>query len=272
MKDYEKKFMNEFSKINITEESTNEIKENIRKRYTKRKIRNKTILCISSILFVFLVGFSFVYAKELKDFINRFIITKHVDEKGNEYISGKASFVKEMNYDADIPEVVERGTGETYKIKDLEKLLDMKILRSDYIKTDEIKQSLTKKVDNKIASSSFTIDNFTRPTKKEDTGDKYNLTISFTTKYSDNNTSYFNMSPGVASKEYHIKGLDTNAYILLINVASPQDRISRAFAGFIYDNVEYFIDFRFLPKEYQNDATQIIRDVLDSFYVLENNK
>ncbi len=265
MKNYEKKFKEEFSKIFITEESMYNIKENVRKKYCKRKNRRKMVLGFSSILLVFITGFGLVYADELKTFINNFIISKHVDEKGNVYTSGKASIIKVMNYDAEIPEILEKGTGKIYNIEELEELLDFKILKSSYIKTDEIKQYYTKKVSNKIANASFTIDNFTRPTQKDDIKNKYDLTVSFTTKYNNDNMASFNTSPGVASTEYRIKNLDTKAFILLINATNPQDKVSYAMARFVYDNVNYFLKFRFLPKEQQDDAIQKVKNILNSF-------
>ncbi len=263
MKNFQKFYKNKFDKITISQTDEENIMSGIIKKYSKRKIRIKLCLSCFIIFTLCITSLSVVYAKEIMKFVKGFIIETRNDEKGNIYIKGETEFVKEMNYDADIPEIKSSSEGNSYSIDELENILNMKFLKSKYMKFNDIKQFATNKKDGKISNAAFVIYDFTQGNL--DDGFKCNLTAYFSTKYSDNNSSSFSTSPGAILEEYNIKNLNSNSQILILNQGSKDDIITFAIAHFIYDDVGYDLRFTFTPRAKQNEALQKIKNILDSF-------
>jgi len=264
MKKIEDLYKERFNKLIIYPEDEENIKNNIIKKYTKVKRRNKIIAYSMTFLLLCIVGFGIVYADEIKDFIQNFTIFKKTDDKGNIYTKGEVEIVKEMNYDADIPEVSLEDDKNTYSLNELEELLGMKILKSPYFKIDQVEQYLTEKVNGKIAKAKFRIYNFTDSKKEGKTGtDKYNLYFEFTTKYSPDNKIDWSTSPGIEITEYYIKKLNSNAFFFKMMDIENAAKKKLYVVNFVCDNVFYTFKFDMYGKDL-NEAEQLIKDILDS--------
>lgn len=254
-------FKTEFEELDYSLEEEKAIKEKVFMRYRHSKARAKVILCIATIMFICLTGAGIVYADEIKDFVRGFKLSTYTKENGNTNTVGVSKIIKEMNYDADIPEV-DSSSEEvyTYSILELEDLLDMKVLKNDYFKEKKFRQRSIKKVNGKIASAAFT----TGGSHKEKFDEGFfiqSASFYFVTKYSkDGGKVAWSTGSGFKPISYYVKNLDTTAYIL---TWKDTDKMSIAVVNFIYDNVGYNMILHFSPIPQLQEGVEIIGDFLN---------
>lgn len=265
MSKFEDFYKDSFDKVQLSQREEETMKNNIIKQYKKVKTRNRIVSYFIVVISICVVGFGIVKAEKIGEFIKDVFIRTKTDEKGNVYTHGEVTFVKEMNYDADIPEIERSIKGNMYDRSELEKLLGMKFLKSDYFKTDNVEQRATKKVDDKIAFAEFAINDFVYPKEEDTIRIGRRMDMYFSTKYNDNHTSTFSMSPGVTTKKYFIKNLNTIATILLINHTEADENISMVITEFVYDDVGYMLWLHFFRRPTTEEGMKEIKDLLDSF-------
>jgi len=259
--DLKGQFKEEFNRLDYSLEEENVIKEKVFIKYRHNRARAKVIFCVATIMIICLTGVGIVYADEIKDFVRGFKLSTYTKENGSSNTVGVSKIIKEMNYEADIPEV-DSSSEEvyTYSISELEDLLDMKILKNDYFKEKEFRQRVTKKVDGKIASADFVTSGSFKEMLEE--GFYIQSThISFVTKYSkDGGKVGWETGSGFEPITCYIKNLDTTAYIL---TWKDTDKMSIAVVIFIYDNVNYNMFLQFNPRVQREEGVKIIGEFLN---------
>lgn len=267
MKKIDEFYKTELDKIDyLSVEEEEIIHNNIKDKYRKNQKLKKTVLGISTFLLVCLVGIGITYAEEISDLIKTFKLTTTTHDNGNTSTYAESYVRKEINYDADLPEVDSANDGGEYSIQELEEILDIKILKSDYFKNDILKQVHTRKKQGKIMGASFLLENFTDIKKlKDKTVDKYNMNISFSTKYSEDVAhSGWETGQGFKVEEYYLKNLGTVSYILSRDY-DYDNLVETYYAFIIYDDMFYDFDFKCTFKTVEEEK-ELIKNILDSLH------
>lgn len=240
----------------------------IDKAYKKRLINCEKLAFISSIILVIVLGTGVVFAEDIKEFVRTFWVSKEINEDGFEIFKGKSeNTIADINCDADFPEKKHAETKKYYySYNEIEEKLHTKILKNNYINETEIRLMYNEKKNDKIAYIGFWVEDFTQTKNNE----RHNLQISFKTKYADNNNGYgFETGEYQFLKEYYLKNIDTNAYILYIN---DPERDNEGYnknyqAYWIHNNIRYWLISEF-PSSYTCEkAEDRFKNILDSFEI-----
>ena len=257
-----KRYKETFNRISLSKERSNVIYQNIILKEKKNKIFFRYAIGCTITLFVIMGGLGIVYAKEIKNFMQGL---KKVQINENK-VSLESDSLAEINYDANLPEaevksVIDQKNGiinNNYTFRELEELLGVKLLKSEYFKTDALYQFLTKKVDNKISYAVFDLKNFTQ---EEKYNDEYNMTIRIITKYNENPSGTYMEAVGFKTEEYYISSLNTTAYIFkpFNETISTQSWL----VSLVFNNIHYDFSFRFVNKDDSYRNEQIIK-ILES--------
>lgn len=267
MKKIDEFYKTELDKIDyLSVEEEEIIHNNIKDKYRKNQKLKKTVLGISTFLLVCLVGIGITYAEEISDLIKTFKLTTTTHDNGNTSTYAESYVRKEVNYDADLPEVDSTNDGGEYSIQELEEILDIKILKSDYFKNDTLKQEITVKNDGKIAGASFVLKNFMNIKKeKNSVSDRYDMIIGFSTKYaSDDVHGGWGTGQGLKVEEYYLKNLKTTSYILS-SKSEQNSPLGIYHAYLIHDNMHYTFEF-FCTFKTVEEEKELIKNILDSLH------
>lgn len=260
MKNINDFYKDEFKKIDISNEKRDEINNQIKNKYMLSQRRKKTIICLSSIFLVFIVSISIVYADEIKEFINTFKIIVTTDKDGRKIIQAKSDdYRKIINYDADFREITpsESKNSKEYTLSEIEKMLNIKVLRSNFLKNYTTKQFALTKESGKIATAQFIIPNALTEKKK-----KIQMRFSFVTKYyPDESYSGWKSSDSLKNSKYFIENLKSDAYILTIN--GEMGTIGHYNILLIYDDILYNFTITII-EENQEKQKQFVEDFLNS--------
>lgn len=272
MKNIDKKYRNYFDSLELSLEKSDLIKKNIKDRYKKARRKNKIILSVITILLIGLISFGIVYADEIKGIVSGFTVYKTVKENGNEDFYGVTRAKKEMNYDADIPEIGSESHGVEYDIYDLENILDIKFLKSDIFKNNYVRVLNVKKENGKIAALNFDRGEFSCKNQMKQSVCLMKQYVSFSTKYSTKERSgLWTSGSGMGVEDYEIKSLGVIAQ--LVTWADDEDRPLnrdkiymqwyRVF--FVYDDVCYAFMFR---VGYDKDIPRVerVKNFLEALY------
>ncbi len=241
-----KQYKSFLNKVDISKEKSEEIYNNILIKGKKHKNNQKLLFICISIFFVIVGSLSIVYAKDIKNFVQG--LTK-AQFKNNKV--GLTSDVRsKINYDADIPEatvksVIDQENGNlnnSYSYEQLEQLLGIKLLKSEYFGDKSLYQFMTSKKDGKIAQAIFEINNFVK-TESE----FYNFSINLYTPYLEKENNEIVRSSGSQIEEHYVSSLDTTAYIF----RPIPENVSGGFwyAYLLYDDVYYSFMFHFAHRD-----------------------
>lgn len=260
MDNLNKKTKETFDNIKLSDKRSNEIMlDIINKKHKKTRMFLKPII-ISSFILLFGI-FGIVHADDIVRTFNTF----RYKFNGVDYVERKSFGTVELNYDADIPEVLPNGDiKNTYSFEEVEKKLGIKLLKSKYFKKDTLGGGSTKK-NGKIADIGFSIKNFTDYDLEKDHQryiEMFTYSAYMKTKYSDDLNDY-DFFGGAMDKpeEYYIKSLDTTALIITYN------RGKGYHVMFDYDNVRYTLHFDFLCEPDKRDnAYKRVTDILESLH------
>lgn len=267
-------------KINLSSSKKEEIYENIIKNGNKKNHFKPVLIATVVCIFVLLGTLGFVYAEEIKNAFNTIRIF-HSNKENSRVTTIKSSAIAEINYEADIPEAKvvlesEREKGiknKEYTIQELEELLGIKLLKSEYYKKEKLEQYYTEKVDNKISRASFLLENFTnakyfKKGKLEDKEDVYTMSISFVTKYCSTHEQEKIVEITGAYREdtYYIKALDTTAYILKHTLEDNLWGTGNWIVCFDYQNIRYSMRVQWYNKN-EEEKTSALATILNSLYL-----
>ncbi len=265
MSSLNEKYKETFDKINISDDKSKKVYNSILKKTGKFSLLRPVF--ISIIIILCIVGIGAVYAKDISSALNSFIITKKHDEKGNIRIETHSSARPEINYDANLPEVEIKDandilTHNQYSFEELEDLLNIKILRSKFFKNDKLVQIETKKVDNKIAYTSFGLQNFTNVKVEEG---QYGMAFCIITKYATEEIEKSKKSSfGEKNRTelYYIKSIGTEA--LIIKGVLPESKVQEWRIEFDYSEIHYSFDLMFVglePEEMEIKTIEILESL-----------
>ena len=255
MKDIKNNLKKDFNYIDLSDESKNNILNNIYCNYNKYKKRRNIILSFSLVLFICLIGFGVSYADEIVDY---FKVKEVTCKNGVTSTIGQAKDIRKViNYDANIPELTPDDENIVYKYSEIEKLLNTKLVKSTFEPSETLNLYNCQKESNKIAALNFRV--------PRDNNRRYNMYISLITKYyKGESTIEWNTKNNLMSNGFLIKNLNTKAYILQFR--GEEWTSSTYQITFIYDNVLYWVVYspRTIDKEERKEQ---IMNFLDSLYV-----
>lgn len=258
-------FKKEFNQIEVDNSTLDKIENNIYHKYNSYKRRKKIVVTVVSLFLVAIVSTGIVYADDIKNYVRTFKFKEYIKDNGKKGVYGKSEcFKKVINYDAPLDEVdTETDYNKNYKIKDIEDMLNIKILKSKYLETEEIKQLKTYKINNKISYTMFSYN-----TGKNNNNNIIRSRMSkfyFVTKYSSGECGIeFNSSGSLKATEYYVKNLDTNAYIFNFSKGFSWDYIIFV----IYDGINYSFVISINPIKVNTDELQeyYLHDFLESLH------
>ncbi len=277
MKKLNDSFNNTFDNVSLSKEKLNDLNIKILKGYKKRKREKRIILSVILLLNIMLISTGVVYANEIKEIFTN-LFTKTYTEKGDngeELQKLKIMFntVKELNYDANLKEPrCETGINtfenvplnkdclSMYTYEELEKKLDIKLLKNDLFKRDKFILTRLERKDNKISSLMLEMNNTLVGDKDEDSNSSMiNFSIHIRTKYNENNKSEINHGNynQDTMPKYKVDNLNTIAYGIEYG--------KRRQIYFEHDNVLYSFSLR--PSlESRDNPDKEVQKILDAFH------
>ena len=227
----------------------------------KNLILKQRMIMLSAIIIIITTGFGITYADVIAEKIKNVFVKERtlVELNGDEKISAiefETSSKKELNYDANM-KVVQYTDEEYYvSLEDLEKELNINLLKSELFQDKSIRIAQLKKIENKISSGLFFVD-YVYKNKMEE----ISFTISFITKYhnedkytnlvginrndQDNNTNieYYKF----VEKNEH---LNTDLYYFSsYDIESNEKGIGSITVKFVYDDIIYSLIGNVISKE-----------------------
>jgi hypothetical protein len=227
----------------------------------KRKINpfwKKAILTISIFLIVSITAIGIVFAKEIKEVIQKYFVVTITPHTSNENVIPKPRDIKmlevhtfkEINYDALLPEVDEEkhdfDNKPRIKLGELEGKLETKFLHFKEDLNQKIIIYGVEKVDNKIGKVKF------------DTSIKANnksiisIQMDFVTKYSKKDSFSIRFSRGIGiTLQEHSNKLNTDIYYTVGTTIKEdyENRLTFNEAIFVYDDVAYHLSGNNITKK-----------------------
>lgn len=185
----------------------------------------------------------------------------------NEYdvASVKSNALAVVNYDADIPEYDGDSNDSLkyqYSFEELENMLGIKILQSEYYKKDFINQGYTEKNNGKLARATFYMNDITSESNSKDGKIICDMTISFMTKYNKEKEMQFvtGFGQGGAKREFFIEKLKTTAFVVQF---WPEENayVKYCYIYFNYENISY----QFKMFIHGGNFEEQVKDFLNSF-------
>ena len=209
----------------------------------------KALLTISIFLIVSITAIGIVFAKEIKEMIQKYFITTVTPTNNSDIIPVDLKFLevhtfKEINYDALLPEVCEEKGNNvnkmTIKIGELEGKLETKFLHFKDDLNQEIILHEVEKVDNKIGKVKF--DTSIKTNNKSVIGIQIDFATKFSEKYKDGFSIQLYHISGISLKDYSDK-LNTDIYYMVGTTIKEdyENRLTFNEAIFIYDDVVYHL-------------------------------
>lgn len=227
----------------------------------------KSIITVVICLVVSITAIGIVFAKEIKEVIQKYFITTITPHTSIENVIPKPRDIKmlevhtykEVNYDALLPEVYNENYAfddkPKIKLGELEGKLETRFLHFNEDTNQEITTLGIEKVDNKIGKVKFA----TR--KKTSNKSTISIQMEFTTKYSkkDNFSIRFSRAVGISLQEYSNK-LNTDIYYMVGTTIKEnyENRLTYNEAIFVYDDVAYHLFGNNITK---NMLTELIESV-----------
>lgn len=270
------KFKNSLNKYELDEDSLSNIKSNIYIKYKKHQRNKKILLSVVTCFFIVISGLSIVYADEIKETVNKIIISIEKTKNPNiDKLKMQMEGYVELNYDAKLNEpkcsyAIDNFKGITeddkcyslYEQKELEDILDIKLLNnSNFGSKKYILKRVTKK-DKNIASITLEKKNLYDQKKSKKDLVLISLEVTLLTKYhektADSIFETYIIDGEDKVTEYNIKKLNIKAYAR--NIGITQSRV-----WFMHNNIIYRLDV-ILSGNKVKDREKEIQEILDSFY------
>lgn len=282
-------YKKEFNKINPSDKEIKNIYEKIiiKKQNKSIIILRKSLVYILAILVITSL-ISATYAKDINKIIDKikikYIPVEDSKHEGLEKIQVDYPSTV-FNQNADFPEKegvsfydYKDGNYKTYTYDEINKMLDVKILKNDYFKNDYLIHETGIKKDNKLTFVSFQdrnaiepipdkYDKKGNPIYKEYVSVDYRLAL-MSQEYLDslpeelkNSKIGYTGVEGAYSEEYKIKSLDTKALMLY----SHEDKHGFVRIYFSYKGIAYSLRIS-ISKTYIDNHESFIYDLLESFH------
>ena len=215
----ETKFKKDLNKYELDEDSLSNIKSNIYTKYKKHQRNKKIILSVVTCFFILISSLGIVYADEIKETVDKILVQYGyiIDEDGNKQDAIKVdlSIDSKINYQAKLeaPKCTKNidwtyGIKKddecytTYSIEEIEKKLNIKLLKNElFVNNEYVLSIIRKNKENYIEHIEFDLYNpyNIKPNKnnsyKNVKGLKVQMSIRITTKYdktNDNGTVIIN--------------------------------------------------------------------------------
>lgn len=275
MKNSNKNFFCRFDNLELSNDTTKEIKNNVYKMYKKHQKNKKIFISVISIFVIFFGSLGVVYADEIKEVISSFVyqIKTIVKDNGKEETAVKyETGNKTINYDTNIERTkcegleilnVREYTGNEkcsnlYTHSEIEKVLGVKLLKSSLAKQDmvninNVRRNKAGKITSIIMSEANIYKNHFSNGKTSHDVPTIDMQIRIVTKYLDRNQpNIINSLDKDDVQEYEVKQLGVKAFSY---------KFGRVAVILVYDDVLY--EFRVSAKT-NSDYTKIIQELLDS--------
>lgn len=244
----------------------------------KKKTKNKLKITLLIILLIIAIGITItngvflVKNQEIEENLknlgikpNYYLdIEKHDNSNCNDKTKClpvlKVKNLKSLNYDSSISAKEFDSTETSISLKELEKSLEIRVLKSDNLKPKKVAILRLEKNNNKVGSAHFYIRDAFLITSKNKKKPKINITMQFNTKYTQMYKEGFSIYLGtndIITTKY-INNLDTYAYFSYSKKDLKDNEIvSQLIASFVYDDIAYTF-------EGSNISREIMLEVLES--------
>ena len=263
----DKKYKEAFNKLHISQDVDSKIFSKTINKKEYNPYWKKSLIAISIVLVLSITTLGIVFAKEIKEAIQKYFIVTITPKTSNENIIPKPRDIKmlevhtfkEVNYDALLPEV----DNENYafdnkpriKLGELEGKLETRFLHFNEDANQEIIIYGVEKTDNKIGKVKF------GTSIKASTKSTISIQMEFTTKYSKKDSFSIRFSRGVGiSLQEHSNKLKTDIYYTIGTTIKEdyENRLTFNEALFVYDDVAYHLFGNSITK---NMLTELIESV-----------
>ena len=262
----DKKYKEAFNKLHLSQDVNSKIFSKTINKKEYNLYWKKRLIVISIVLVLSITTLGIVFAKEIKEAIQKYFITEITPTNNNEPLKIKHKFLemhafKEVNYDALLPEVNDRYGNEnnsiTYKLGELEGKLETKFLHFKEDQNQKVKLYEVEKVDNKIGKVKFGTS--IKANNKSVIGIQIEFVTKYSEKYKDGFSIQFSHIEGISLKEHSDK-LNTDIYY---NVGTTikedyENRLTANIAIFVYDDVVYHLSGNNITKKM---LTELIESV-----------
>lgn len=211
-----------------------------------------SLIVVCALLIVSITSLSIAYADELKYFVEKYFIktiktsSTNSPFKNNDFNFFVVTALKNVNYDAELPEVdgqrIRFEDKPIIKMNELEEKLQTQFLHFNGNQNQDVMIIGLEKVNNKIGSGDFDI------SLKTDNKKTVGITMSFITEYTELYKEGFpiefnTMHDSSITLTEHSEKLNTDIYYIVgtTNKENYETRETYNQAMFVYDDVRYFI-------------------------------
>lgn len=262
----DKKYKEAFNKLHISQDVDSKIFSKTINKKEYNTYWKKSLIAISIVLVISITTIGIVFAKEIKEVIQKYFVATVTPTKDGEPLPIEYNFLevhafKEVNYDALLPEVNDKygnkGNAILYKLGELEGKLETTFLHFKEDQNQEVKLYEVEKVDNKIGK--VKIGTSIKSSNKSTIGIQIEFITKYSEKYKDGFSVQFSHIKGISLKEYSDK-LNTDIYYNVGTTVKEdyENRLTANSAIFVYDDVLYHLSGNNITK---NMLTGLIESV-----------
>ena len=254
------------SKVGIEEKTASTIYQKILVRGNRKNKIRKSLYSLCVFIVIFTIALSITHAKEIKDIVNTFVVKYITKDDDTTYLKVESSAIKEIDEEADLEEIdfvgeLDRinGNYKNYSFEELEKILKIKLLKSNQYQNRNLIIDHLEKKDNKITKITIDLDNIFNYSNDSNEKIYANCTMEIKTKYSltsEDDTGIDGVSYVHEFWEYHIENLNTNSVII-------KDKYfpSHLAVKFDYDNVTYSFDTFIFTENPESELYKILESL-----------
>ena len=254
MKNINKLYKDGFDNLELSEDRKEDILNGIYRDFNKYK---KIKISVISLLLILFTGITYIGVTRADEIIEYFKVKTVKCDNGEATIGRAKSERLVINYDANLPEHELSEKPISFSYDEIEKLLNIKLVKNKKFDNEKIHLSYLKKENNEIASVRLDI-----PFSKTN---RYHLSMSFITKYHiGNDVIEWNTKTNRQANEYTLKNLNTKAYVLQFAGEPWTSSIYNVI--FIYEGITYYSTFT-IHERTPEKRKEAVMEVLDSFYI-----
>ena len=262
----DKKYKEAFNKLHLSQDVDNKIFSKTINKKEYNPYLKKSLIATSIVLVISITTLGIVFAKEIKEVIQKYFITTITPTKDGEPLPIEYKFLevhafKEVNYDALLPEVDENKhdfeNKPRIKLGELEVKLETRFLHFNEYENQEIILNGVEIIEYKIGKTEF------QTSIKTSNNSSISIVREFVTKYTEQYKDGFSIQfshiKGISLKEYSDK-LNTDIYYNVGTTVKEdcENRLTTNSAIFVYDDVAYHLSGNNITK---NMLTELIESV-----------
>lgn len=260
------KYKKVFDEVKIENEEADDIFRDVLIRGERKKKTRKFFYSLCLFLTIFTIAISITYAKEIKNIANTFIVKYITKDDDTTYLNVESNAIKEIDEQADLEEVdfvgeLDRinGNYKSYSFEELEKILGIKLLKSNKFQNQNLIIDHLEKKDNKITKITIDLDNIFNYSNGSNKKIYADCTMEIKTKYNlanEKDTGIDGISSVQEFWEYHIENLNTDSVII-------KDKYfpSHLMVKFDYDNVTYSFDTFIFTEDPESELYKILESL-----------